>query len=118
MKSRSIQKNAEVRLASTSLPSACDFPIPFEARHNQPESFASYRDLCRLLYADFQTSDFLQSCFYSGSRPELLRGCIHHPSPVARERRTAGPGKLSRHDADGQGFSLVYDQTNRPTVGP
>ena len=37
VKSRSIQKNAEVGLASTSLPSACDFPIPFEARHNQPD---------------------------------------------------------------------------------
>src|SRR5262249_14539240 len=30
MKSRSIQKNTEVGLASTSLPSACDFPIPLE----------------------------------------------------------------------------------------
>jgi len=63
MKSRSIQKNAEVRLASTSLPSACDFPIPFEARHNQPESFASYRDLCRLLYADFQLLIFFNLVF-------------------------------------------------------
>jgi len=34
------------------------------------------RHLCRLLYADFQTSDLLQSRFYSGSRIELLRGCI------------------------------------------
>jgi hypothetical protein len=37
MKSRSIQKNAEVGLASTSLPSASGFPISFEARHNQPD---------------------------------------------------------------------------------
>src|ERR1700722_19957499 len=35
MKSRSIQKNAEVGPASTSLPSACNFPMGLEARQNQ-----------------------------------------------------------------------------------
>ena len=82
----------------TSLPSACDFPIPFEERHNQP--------------------DLLQSRFYSGSRIELLRGCVHRSWPVARDFGTAGSGEHAHHDADRQSFSLVHDQTDLSLVGP
>ena len=101
MKSRSIQKNAEVGLASTSLPSACDFPIPLEGVATCVACFM--RTFKLLIFFNLVFIPVLVLSFFGAAY--IVRGQLQESA----EQQVL---ENSRHDADRQSFPLVYDQTD------